>query len=146
DLKPTMLDPEGASVLAELILPRLYDLRADYVGGLAVGAVPLLSPIAMASYFSGKGMPGFFVRKEIKDHGTRRHVEGVRRGELGGKTVVILDDVTPTGSSAMTAVRAAQNHGANVLMVLAWVDQNEGAAAFSQSGGIKFDWIFPAAD
>src|SRR6266481_4371158 len=50
DLKPTMFNPEGASVLAELILPKLYDLKADYVGGLAVGAVPLLSPIAMASH------------------------------------------------------------------------------------------------
>src|SRR5437588_9723506 len=93
DLKPTMLDPEGASVLAELILPKLYDLNADYVGGLAVGAVPLLSPIAMASYFSGRWMPGFFVRKEIKDHGTRRLVEGVEPSELEGKNVVVLDDV-----------------------------------------------------
>lgn len=146
DLKPTMLHPEGASVLAELILPKLYDLKADYVGGLAVGAVPLLSPIAMASHFSGRWMPSFFVRKEIKDHGTQRLVEGVEPGELQGKNVVILDDVTTTGASAMIAVKASQEHGANVVTVLSLVDRNEGAAEFFERAGIKFDWIFAAAD
>src|SRR4029077_13572285 len=97
-------------------------------------------------YFSGRSMPGFFVRKEIKDHGTRRLDEGVEPSELKGKNVVILDDVTTTGASAMIAVKAAQDHGANVIAVLSLVDRNEGAAEFFRTAGIRFDWIFTAAD
>src|SRR6266516_4195750 len=62
DMKPTMFDPEGASALAEMILDRLYDRNVDYVGGLALGAVPLVAALTMLSHYKNKPLPGFFVR------------------------------------------------------------------------------------
>jgi orotate phosphoribosyltransferase len=147
DLKPTMFDPEGATLMAELILQALAGLKVDYVGGLAVGAIPLLPPINILSYTKGVPIGGFFVRKEIKDHGTMKRIEGLQRGEtLAGKTVVILDDVTTTGGSAMHAVKEAQNSGASVILVLSLVDREEGAGEFYKEQGIPFQAIFKASE
>jgi orotate phosphoribosyltransferase len=142
DLKPTMFHPEGAGLIAELLFEKLRPLQADYIGGLAVGAVPLLSPLAMVSFAKGKPLPAFFVRKEIKEHGTRRLIEGA--GDLSGKNVVILEDVATTGGSAMLAVEAAKAAGASVILVLAVVDREEGAAEFFAEQGVKFDSLFKA--
>src|SRR5665213_3244236 len=108
DMKPTMLMPEGANALAELILGRLDRNKVGYVGGLAMGAVPLLGPIAVVSYHKGRPIPTFFVRSEAKTHGTMRKLEGVMPDELRGQDVVILEDVTTTGASAMIAVEEAR--------------------------------------
>ena len=63
DMKPAMLDPDGAALMAEIILQHLQDVRADCVGGLEMGAVPLIAPVAMRSPEFGRRLPGFFVRK-----------------------------------------------------------------------------------
>src|SRR6266581_2236982 len=65
DMKPAMFSPEGSSILAELILERIEDLDVHYVGGLEMGAVPLISVINMVSFQRRKPIPGFFVRKHI---------------------------------------------------------------------------------
>ena len=146
DMKPTMLNPEGASLLAELVLNKLEGVKMHYIGGLAMGAVPLLSPIAMLSYSKGRPIPGFFVRKAVKDHGTMKLIEGVKQSDLKGMSVVILDDVTTTGDSAMQAVKAAQDAGAKVELVLAIVDREEGAAEFFAKQKIPFKWLFRAGE
>jgi orotate phosphoribosyltransferase len=144
DMKPAMFDPEGAFVLAQLVLERIKDLRVDYVGGLEMGAVPLIATINMLSFLDKRPVPGFFVRKTIKDHGTMKLIEAV--DDLKGKNVVILDDVTTTGGSAMIAAEAAKAAGANVLLVLAIVDRQEGAAEFYEGKAIPFEYFFTAAD
>lgn len=146
DMKPTMLNPEGASLLAELVLNKLEGVKVHYIGGLAMGAVPLLSPIAMLSYSKGRPIPGFFVRKAVKDHGTMKRIEGVKQSDLNGMSVVILDDVTTTGDSAMQAVAAAQDAGAKVELVLSIVDREEGAAEFFAKQKIPFKWLFRAGE
>jgi orotate phosphoribosyltransferase len=142
DLKRTMFDPEGASLLAELIIDHISDsgVKVDLVGGLAMGAVPLVSTVAMLSLNKGKRLPGFVVRKETKDHGTQGLLESAEGP--AGKNVVILDDVTTTGESAMLAVEAARKAGANVVLVLAVVDREEGAAALYKAEGIPFQSVF----
>src|SRR5690606_34049527 len=65
NMKPTMFDPEGAKALSELILDRLTGVKADYIGGLEMGAVPLIGPIALLSGLKGRPIPGFFVRKAV---------------------------------------------------------------------------------
>src|SRR3954471_5307513 len=117
DMKPTMFDPEGASLLAAMILERLKEANVDCVGGLEMGAVPLIAPVAMLSHARGHPIPGFFVRKEPKDHGTKKTVEAPP-GALNGKRVAILEDVTTKGDSAMKAVAATQAEGATVALVL----------------------------
>ena len=144
DLKPTMFNPEGASLLAQLVLDRIKELPVDYVGGLELGAVPVVTTVAMLSAGTARPIPGFFVRKAVKDHGTKRLVEAVN--DLTGKNVVILEDVTTTGGSAMQAIAAARAAGANIILVLSIVDRGEGALEFFQQRGIAFQWLFQMQD
>jgi orotate phosphoribosyltransferase len=142
DMKPTMLDPEGANLLAELIIDHLKQItdRIDLVGGVAMGAVPLVSAVTVLSASKPKQLPGFVVRKQVKDHGTKKVIETSEA--LAGKNVVILEDVTTTGESSMYAVEAAQQAGATVVLVLSIVDREEGAAEFYKSKNIPFRWLF----
>ena len=146
DMKPTMLNPEGANALAELILARLHTEKVEYIGGLEMGAVPLISPINLLSFHKGIPLPGFFVRKEVKTHGTMKLIEGVADDELYGKNVVILDDVTTSGASAMIAVEAVKAAGAHVVMVLSVVDRGEGAVEFYRNREIRFQALFSAGE
>lgn len=146
DMKPTMLAPEGASVLSELIMARLSGRGVDYIGGLEMGAVPLISTVSLLSHIKGEPLPGFFVRKDVKKHGTRKLIEGIANGGLSGKKVVILEDVTTSGESAMIAVSAARDEGAEVVMVLSIVDRGEGAVAFYKEKNIEFDSLFTAGE
>ena len=125
DMKPAMLDPDGAGLMAELILQQIQDIKADCVGGLEMGAVPLIAPVAMRSLDFGRRLPGFFVRKAVKDHGTKKRVDGA---DIAGKRVIILEDVTTTGGSAMDAVKAVEEAGATVALVISILDRGEGAA------------------
>jgi orotate phosphoribosyltransferase len=140
DMKPTMFHPEGAALLAKLVLDRMKDLKVDYVGGLEMGAVPLVSAVAISSAGTPRPIHGLFVRKLVKDHGTKKLIEGA--GDIKGKNIVILEDVTTTGGSAMDAVKAVTAAGANVLLVLSIVDRDEGAVEFYRAQGIAFDRLF----
>jgi len=143
DMKPAMLDPEGAGLLAELILQEIQGIKADCIGGIEMGAVPLIAPVAMRSPDFGRHLPGFFVRKAVKDHGTKKRVDGA---DIAGKTVVILEDVTTTGGSAMDAVKAVQDAGAKVALVLSILDRGEGAADLYAKAGIPFKSLFRAEE
>ena len=143
DMKPAMLDPDGAALMADLILQQIQGVKADYVGGLEMGAVPLIAPVAIRSLDFGRRLPGFFVRKTVKDHGTKKRVDGA---DIAGKTVIILEDVTTTGGSAMDAVRAVEEAGAKVALVLSILDRGEGAADLYAKAGIPFASLFRAEE
>lgn len=144
DLKPTMLNAEGSYLLAHLIVDRLRDVDVDRIGGLEIGAVPLISNVAMLSFIEGRPVSAFFVRKVVKDHGTQKLIEG--SSDIAGKKVVILDDVTTEGGSAMKAVVAAKEAGATVVLVLSLVDREEGAADLFAREGIPFAQLFKAGE
>ncbi len=143
DMKPAMLDPEGAGLLAELILEELQGVSADCIGGIEMGAVPLIAPVAMRSPDFERYLSGFFVRRAVKDHGTKKRIDGT---DIAGKTVVILEDVTTTGGSAMDAVNAVQDAGAKVALVLSILDRGEGAAELYAKAGIPFKSLFRAEE
>jgi orotate phosphoribosyltransferase len=143
DMKPAMLDPDGAALMAELILQEIQGLNVDAVGGLEMGAVPLIAPVAMKSPAFGRYLPGFFVRKAVKDHGTQKRVDG---NDITGKSVVILEDVTTTGGSAMDAVKAVEQAGAKVALVISILDRGEGAAELCEKAGIPFKSLFKAEE
>src|SRR6201990_3374368 len=129
NLKPTMLDPEGATLLAELTYEALKDENYDFIGGLEMGAVPLAGAIAQLSWIKGHPIAAFFVRKAPKEHGARLAIEGLAKDEsLVGKRIVVVEDVTTTGGSAMKAVEALREAGADVALVFTMVDREEGAA------------------
>jgi len=147
NMKPTMLDPEGASLIGRLIAGALAGKSAEMVGGLEMGAVPIATAVAVASHAAGRSLPAFFVRKQAKEHGTQSLVEGLPKGEtLKGRRVVILEDVTTTGGSAMKAIEAVRADGANVECVITVVDRLEGAAETFKAAGIPFEPILTAAD
>ena len=98
-----------------------------------MGAVPLVSATAAMSSVAGRPVRAIFVRKAAKDHGTQSLIEGLAEGEdLAGRKVVVVEDVTTTGGSAMKAVAILRAAGASVTDVVTVLDREEGAAeAFS---------------
>jgi orotate phosphoribosyltransferase len=147
NLKPTMLDPEGAALLAELSYEALKDDNLDYVGGLEMGAVPLAGAIAQLSFMRGNPIQAFFVRKKPKEHGAKLSIEGLMPGEtLTGKRVVIVEDVTTTGGSAMKAVESVRETGAEVVLVLTMVDREEGATDTFGAAGLPFRSLYKASE
>ena len=126
------------------ILPTRSNLSPD--DRVGKGAPPLIAATTMLSYEAGRPVRGFFVRKGVKDHGTKKLVDGVVEGELRGKTVVVLEDVTTKGASAMQAVAAAKGEGARVGLVLSIVDREDGAAEFFKKEGLPFDCLFKASE
>ena len=147
NLKPTMLDPEGATLLAELTYDTLKDDGLDFIGGLEMGAVPLAGAIAQISWIKGHPISAFFVRKKPKEHGARLAVEGLARGEsLQGKRIVIVEDVTTTGGSSMKAVEAMREAGAEIVFVLSLVDREEGATEAFAAQGLDFRAIYRASE
>jgi orotate phosphoribosyltransferase len=147
NLKPTMCDPEGAALLADLTFDALKDDRLDYVGGLEMGAVPLAGAIAQLSWLKSRPIAAFFVRKKPKEHGARLAVEGLAKGEsLQGKRIVIVEDVTTTGGSAIKAVDAVRDAGGEIVLVFTMVDREEGATASFAEAGIPFRALYKASE
>jgi orotate phosphoribosyltransferase len=147
NMKPAMLHPESAHLIAALILEALEGTQVDYIGGLEMGAVPLAAAVAVASHARGHPLAAFFVRKQAKDHGARKLVEGLAHGEsLEGRRVVILEDVTTTGGSAMKAIEVVRAEGAIVARVVSVVDRLEGAAEAFEAAGIPFTALLTVAD
>ena len=116
NLKPAMLDPEGARLIGAAVAEKAAALGASHVGGLEMGAVPIVAVAAAMSAVAGRPVGAVFIRKEAKEHGTRSLVEGLAEGEsLEGKPVLVVEDVTTTGGSALKAIailRAARGGGA----------------------------------
>jgi len=147
NMKPTMLDPEGAHLIAALILDTLEGGEVDLIGGLEMGAVPLAVAVAVTSQIKGWPLRAFFVRKQAKEHGARQLIEGLAPGEtLAGRHVAVLEDVTTTGGSAMQAIAALKAEGSVIDRVITVVDRQEGAAETFRQAGIPFTALLTAAD
>src|SRR5712672_2261911 len=147
NLKPTMLDPEGAALLAELSFEALKDDNLDYIGGLEMGAVTIAGSIAQLSWLKGHPIAAFFVRKKPKEHGARLAVEGLAKGEtLQGKRVVIVEDVTTAGGSGRKAVEAVGGAGGEIVLVFTMVDREEGATEAFAEAGIEFRALYKAGE
>ena len=145
DLRPTTLHPAGATCIGEMIVDALQGLPVDYVGGLEMGAVPIATAVAVASHARGGDIGAFFVRKKPKEHGARKLVEGLPKGEtLTGRNVVVVEDVTTTGGSAIQAAQALREEGANIVLVLTIVDRLEGADANFAAEKLPFRALFTA--
>ena len=146
-MKPTMLDPEGGYLIATLILDALEGSDVDLIGGLEMGAVPLAVAVAVSSQIKGWPLRAFFVRKQAKEHGAKKLIEGLAPGEsVKGKRIVVLEDVTTTGGSAMKAIEALRAESAIIDRVITVVDRLEGAADTFKAAGVPFSALLTAAD
>lgn len=147
NLKPTMLDAEGAALLAQLTLDTLAAEELDYIGGLEMGAVPIAAAAAAVSALTDSPVHAFFVRKQPKEHGAKLLIEGLMKDEsLAGKRIAVIEDVTTTGGSAMKAVEALKETGAEIALVFTMVDRQEGAAEAFAAAGLRFAALFKAEE
>lgn len=127
DSKRTTLLPEGAYLTAVEILRWLEQSRiaADAIGGMTLGADPIVCPVAALSQMTNRPLRAFIVRKSAKNHGTRGRIEG--RLDPASR-VVVVDDVVTTGGSTLAAIEAVEAEGHRVVAVLCLVDREEGGA------------------
>jgi orotate phosphoribosyltransferase len=144
DGKMTEVYSEGAYLIGEVLYEATKDLAIDAIGGLQVGAIPLVTAVVMAYHHHGRKLEGFWVREEIKSHGTQKLVEG---GLTRGARVAILDDVCTKGGSALKAIEAARALDCHVVLVLALVDRLQGAGELFQQNGIEnYQAVFTIRD
>ena len=135
DARLTTMSPEGLSLIGPIALDTLRwaDWKADSVGGLTLGADPIAYAISYASAATSSPLRAFSVRKEAKTHGTGKLVEGPFRS---GDSVVIIEDVITTGSSALQAAKAVRDAGGTIIGVLALVDREEGGGDAIRDAGM----------
>jgi orotate phosphoribosyltransferase len=147
NMKPTVLDSEGAYLVSSLILDELEGIDADMIGGLEMGAVPIAAAVAAVAHARGRKLPAFFVRKQVKTHGTQSLIEGLPKGQgMAGKKVVVVEDVTTTGGSALKAAEILKAEGAEIVRVITVVDRLDGAAETFANAGLTFTPILTLAD
>ncbi len=125
DAKQVTLTAEGMTLVGRIILDLLKDKAFDAIGGLTIGADPIVAAVGVVSYLQNKPVQTFIVRKEPKKHGLQRFIEGPALKP--NSKVVIVDDVMTSGGSALKAIEAVRNAQCNVVKVVALVDRLEGA-------------------
>ncbi|MEM8645339.1 MAG: orotate phosphoribosyltransferase [Pseudomonadota bacterium] len=146
NMKMTMSQPEGLVLIADLMLDKLAEGPCDVVGGLAMGAVPIVNAISMRSFQTGSPIPLIWIRKEAKEHGTQATIEGEDMANLAGKTAVMVEDVTTTGGSVMKAIEAVRANGVTVDRVITIVDRLEGAEDALSKEGLSLTCLLNADD
>ena len=126
DCRMTTLDPRGALLTGRLILDRIRkeNIQADAIGGLTMGADPIVTAGAVVSALEGRPLPAFIVRKEPKGHGAQRSIEGYD-GKPGSR-VILVDDVCTSGDSILKAAYKAEEAGYQVVAAFCVVDREEG--------------------
>jgi orotate phosphoribosyltransferase len=139
DVRRTSLHPEGALLIAQLLDPVLREYGVASIGGLTLGADPIVGATIAWTQLQGRGLVGFLVRKEQKAHGMGHRIEGPFDPAL---PVAIVDDVITKGGSAMTAYLAAKEAGADVRVVACVVDRNEGGGEEFAKLGVPFKPLF----
>ena len=135
DMRKLTLDHRAAPAIGRLVLDIVRDLDVDAVGGLTLGADPIANAALHASVAADAPVDAFVVRKEPKDHGRGRQIEGP---DLEGKRVIVVEDTSTTGGSPLKAAQVAKDAGADVVAVVTVVDRKTGAQAAVEAAG--FEW------
>ena len=145
DAKQVVLDAHGAMLVGRAILERLRSLGPlpAAVGGMSIGADPITSAVITMAGVEGLPLKGFMVRKEPKDHGTKKYVEGPVEP---GQRVVIVEDVTTTGGSSLLAIDRVQEFGLVVERVVTVIDRLAGAKDAFAVRGIPLESLVTIRD
>lgn len=145
DAKQVVLDAHGSMLIGQAILQRLQSLgqMPDAVGGLSIGADPVTSAVVTMAGVQGIAMKGFLVRKEPKEHGTKRFIEGPVEP---GQRVVIVEDVITTGGSSLLAIDRAQEFGLIVERVITVIDRLAGGQEILAARGIPLESLVTIRD
>jgi orotate phosphoribosyltransferase len=144
DGRLTSFDPAGAAAIAEAVLKEIEGMPVDAVGGMDMGATPIVGAVACRSYYAGRPLPTFVVRKEVKAHGTQKKIEGPL--PAAPCKVVIIDDVVTSGDSILKAIDAAQAQGCEILLAISVLDRGAGATEALQQRGIPYRPLVTLSD
>lgn len=138
------LTPEGAFLVASIILGSIKGENIDAIGGPTLGADPITGAIAALSYIEKIPLKTFIVRKQAKEHGTARRIEGpaLKKGERA----ILIDDVATTGKALVEAKEALDNIGIVVKKAIVVVDRQEGARERLAKEGLRLESIFTTED
>ena len=147
DLKPTILHPEGARALGALAVNWMEQegLSFDGVGGLTLGADPVVMAISLAALEAGRVIPATMIRKEPKKHGTSRFIEGVENFR-SGDSFLVVEDVVTTGASAIKAIEILESEGFRPTHVFSIVDRESGGRERFEQMGLKFHALFTLSE
>jgi orotate phosphoribosyltransferase len=141
--KLSTLDARGAYLVGRTFLAMIADDVPDAVGGLTLGADPIIGAMLSLAGLEDLQLKGFIVRKEVKGHGTKLQVEGPI---VGDERVVVIEDVVTTGGSSLKAINALEDSGCTVTRVLAVVDREEGGKENLAAEGYRLESIFTARE
>jgi orotate phosphoribosyltransferase len=132
DLRRVTLHHKAAPLIGKLMRELTADWEYDAAGGLTVGADPVAAAIMHAP---GRPIDAFIVRKSVKTHGMQRLIEGP---DVSGRRVLVVEDTSTTGGSALSAVRAVRDAGGEVVGVATVVDRDTGAAEAIEAEGLRY--------
>ena len=135
DMRRITLDGAAAPLVGRVMLDLVEDLDFEAVGGLTLGADPVATAMLHAASAQGRTLDAFVVRKEGKAHGLQRRIEGA---PVEGRRVLCVEDTSTTGGSALTAVEALREAGAEVVAVAVVVDRSTGAAERVEAEGLPY--------
>ncbi len=143
DGKQITLHSKGLQLISAGLLELLDDVSFDAIGGMSIGADPIIGGVLALAATQDRSLDGFMVRKEPKGHGLERYIEGPVKP---GMKVVIIDDVVTTGGSSLLAVDRAQKFGCEVVLVVGIVDRMEGGAANFAERDLPFRTLLTIED
>ena len=147
DGKQTTCHARGAFLVGHLFYERIRaaGIPVKGVGGLTMGADPIVSAISVVSVLKNDPLHAFLIRKEPEGHGKQLWLEG-DKNFTAGDSVAIVEDVVTSGGSLLKAVKRAQAHDLKVVMALTLVDRLEGGAELLREHGIEIESLFTIAD
>ena len=144
DLRRVSLDHRVAPLIGQVMLDLIADVPdVTAVGGLTMGADPIAAAVLHAGAARGAAIDAFVVRKEPKDHGRGRQVEGP---EVAGKRVIVVEDTSTTGGSPLKAIEALEKAGAEIAAVAVVVDRSTGAREVVERAGYRYLAALDLAD
>jgi orotate phosphoribosyltransferase len=143
DGKQTTLSAEGAYLCGKLIFAMIknHPQKIGAVGGMTLGADPLVTAASLVSFLEKSPIPAFIVRKESKKHGTEAYLEGQNNMEPGC-AVTLLEDVVTTGGTLLKVIDRVEAQGFKVAQIITIVDRQEGGAETLAEKGFKLEAIF----
>ena len=150
DCKQTVLTAEGHALVGVEMFEALAKLpppqpRIDAVAGVELGGCPLASAVALTSFQRGAPLDAVYVRKDVKDHGSKRQLEG-NAALPAGAALVILEDVVTTGGSTLKAADKLKDAGYRVAGVIALVDRLEGGREAIEASGLPLVALYTQRD
>lgn len=147
DGKQTTLSAEGAYLCGKLLfeLIKNSETKINAVGGMTLGADPLVTAVSIASFLDDASIPAFIVRKEAKGHGTGNYIEGLKNMPEGC-TVALLEDVVTTGGTLLQVIERVEDAGFKVGLIATVVERQEGGTEVLAKAGYKLDSVFTRAE